>query len=187
LLTVPLTRQLKKDHQFCWTPEAQSAFESLNQAFTTAPVLQMFDPIQPCIMETDASDFAIAGVLSQRSNDDLLHPIAFYCRKRKSAELNYDIYDKEMLAIVDCFKHGRQYLEGASLQTLVYTDHRNLEHFMSVKQLNRRQARWATTLASYNFVVQFRSGSRNTKADALSRRGDMAFDTNDPRTKQPIL
>jgi hypothetical protein len=58
---------------------------------------------------------------------------------------------------------------------------------MSVKQLNRRQARWITTLASYNFVVQFRSGSRNTKADALSRRGDMAFDTNDPRTKQPIL
>lgn len=59
----------------------------------------MFDPIKPCIMETDASDFAVARVLSQRSNDDLLHPIAFYSRKLKSAELNYDIYDKETLAI----------------------------------------------------------------------------------------
>ena len=58
---------------------------------------------------------------------------------------------------------------------------------MSVKQLNHRQARWVTTLASYNFIIQFQPGSPNTKADALSRRGDMAFDTNDPRTKQPIL
>lgn len=141
LLAVPLTHQLKKDHQFCWAPEPQSAFESLKQAFTTAPVLQMFDPTQSCIMETDASDFAIAGVLSQRSNDDLLHPIAFYCRKRKSAELNYDIYDKEMLTIVDWFKHCCQYLEGSSLQSPIYIDHRKPEHFMPVKQLNHRQAR----------------------------------------------
>jgi len=73
--------------------------------FTQAPILAHFDPIRPVILETDASDFAIGAVLSQRDDDNRLHPVAFHSRKFQTAEINYDIHDKELLAIVDAFEH----------------------------------------------------------------------------------
>ena len=81
-------------------------------AFTTAPVLRHFDPDIPAIVETDASDFALEGILSQH-HEGRLHLIAYHSRKFTEAEINYDTADKELLAIVDCFKRWRWYLEGA--------------------------------------------------------------------------
>ena len=80
------------------------AFELLKRRFTTAPILLHFDPQLPCIIETDASDFAIGAVLSQLSADRRLHPVAFHSRKMDKAEVNYEIHDKEMLAVVTAFK-----------------------------------------------------------------------------------
>ena len=145
------------------TPEIHQAQRRLIQAFTTAPTLTHFDPERPAIVETDASDYALGGILSQRQAkqlDDsavrridavpshqgdtgLLHPVAFHSRKFTSAEINYDTCDKELLAIVDSFKRWRRYLEGANHQITVFTDHNNLELFTTTKILNRRQARWA--------------------------------------------
>lgn len=72
------------------------------------------------------------------------------------AELNYEIHDKEMLAMIACFKEWRHYyFEGASTQTTVYTDHRSLEYFTTFKQLNRRQARWSEFLADFSFVIKY--------------------------------
>jgi len=85
-------------------------------------------------------------------------------------EINYEIYNKEILAIVQCFKQWRHYLEGAQHPVTVYTDHKNLEYFASTKQLNRRQARWAEILSSFDFTIIYRKGALNGKADALSRR-----------------
>jgi hypothetical protein len=98
--------------------------------------------------------------------------VAFHSRKFSSAEINYDTHDKELLAIVDCFKHWRRYVEGALHQVQVITDHNNLEYFATTKVLNRRQARWAQELAGIDFKIYFRPGSQNTKADALSRRSE---------------
>jgi hypothetical protein len=134
-------------------------------------------------METDASDYAIGSILSQYDNNNVLHPIAYYSRKLKPAEINYEIYDKEMLAIVDSFAHWRHYLEDTTHQTLVLTDHRNLEYFLTTKKLNKRQARYAIKLSNFNFIIQYRSATKNQRADALSRRPD--FTPNDIE-KQPI-
>ena len=80
------------------------------------------------------------------------------------------MHDKELMAIVDCFKVWRRYLEGAMHTVQVFSDHQNLEYFSTTKVLNRRQARWAMELAGIDFKIYYRPGSKNGKPDALSRR-----------------
>jgi len=138
----PLTELTKKEQgkEWSWNLEAESAFQELKKRFTTAPILAHFDAASPVIIETDASDFAIGAVLSQRDNENRLHPVAFHSRKFQPAEINYEIHDKELLAVVDAFKYWRRYCEGAIHQIQVYSDHQNLEYFRRTKVLNRRQA-----------------------------------------------
>lgn len=85
------TALIKKGIKFCWTPEAEDGFQLLKEAFTTAPVLMHFDPEKPIIVETDASDYVSAGVLSQQDDAGILHPLAFYSKKHSLAECNYEI------------------------------------------------------------------------------------------------
>ena len=87
-------------------------------------------------METDASDKVLGACISQPDKQGRLHLIAFHSRKFSSAELNYKIHDKELLAIVDAFKQWRTYLEGVKHPTLVLTDHKNLTSFTTTKILN---------------------------------------------------
>jgi len=170
----PLTELTKKEigKNWSWNEEAGAAFRELKHRFTTAPILAHFDPTRPVIMETDASDFAIEAVLSQRDEENRLHPVAFHSRKFSPAEINYEIHDKELLAIVDGFKHWRRYCEGAEHQIQVFSDHQNLEYFTTTKVLNHRQARWAQELAGIDFRIYYRPGSQNGKPDALSRRSE---------------
>ena len=169
----PLTDGLKGSEKlWSWSTQCQLAFELLKRRFTTAPILLHFNPELPVILETDASDFAIGAVLSQLALDKRLHPVAFHSRKMDKAEVNYEIHDKEMLAIVTAFKEWRRYLEGAKHQVKVYTDHKNLEYFLTTKILNRRQARWAQELAGYDFQIIYRPGRCNSKPDILSRRSE---------------
>jgi hypothetical protein len=126
-----------------WTDAMTRSLEKLKHCFTTTPILTHFDPHPECIVETDSLDFALGSTLSQTTEDKKLHPNAFYSRKFSPAEINYEIHDKELLTIVDCFKVWRRYLEGSLHMVQVFTDHKNLEYFMTTKVLNRRQARWA--------------------------------------------
>ncbi|RKK67903.1 hypothetical protein BFJ69_g14088 [Fusarium oxysporum] len=109
----PLTELTKKERKFIWLLEAQNAFEQLRQAILSEPVLVMFDPNKEIELETDLSDFALGGQIGQRDDQGKLHPIAFYSHKLHGPELNYPIYDKEFLAIVNCFKEFRHYLIGS--------------------------------------------------------------------------
>lgn len=172
---LPLTALLKKDNSFKWVPEAQMAFESLKMAFTVENhgILAYFNPEVQSRVETDASDFAIGACLAQFDPmAKAFRPVAFYSRKMTPAERNYDIYDKEMLAIVDAVREWRVYLEGAKFTIDIVTDYKNLQYFLTTKALNRRQARWAEMLGSYDFTISYRPGNQNTKADLLSRRVD---------------
>ena len=126
----------KSETKWEWTLKAETAFKELKHRFTTAPVLGHIDAAKPVIIETDASDFAIGAVLSQRDSEGKLHPVTFHSRKFSPVEINYEIHDKELLAIVDAFKHWRRYCEGAEHQIQVFTDHHNLEYFTTSKALN---------------------------------------------------
>jgi hypothetical protein len=167
----PLSDSTKgSPRDWVWMHAITRAFEKLKHCFTMAPILTHFDPNCECIVETDASDFALCGTLSQTAEDKKLHPNAFNSRKFSPAEINYEIHDKELLAIVDCFKAWRRYLEGSLHMVQVFTDHKNLEYFMTTKVLNRRQACWAQELAGVDFKIYYRKGTSNGKPDALSRR-----------------
>jgi hypothetical protein len=171
VISKPLTRLTHKDAEFDFNKDCTDAFEALKERLTQAPVLAHFDPELPLQVETDASDGVVAGVLSQLSQEDQeWHPIAFFSKTMAPAELNYEIHDKEMLAIVRSLKHWRAELQGNPRKVKVLSDHRALEYFMTTKQLNSRQARWAEFLAGYDFWIAYRAGSANAAADALSRR-----------------
>jgi len=173
-IVIPLIRLTRKDTPFSWGPDHTKAFEALKHAFTTAPILAHFNPDNPIVVETDASDYAIAAIISQISPEDGdIHPIAFYSRSMQPAELNYEIYDKELLAIFEAFRQWRNYLEGSAHVVLVLSDHKNLEYFATTKQLTRRQVRWSEYLSGFNYLIRYRAGRLGTKPDALTRREDV--------------
>ena len=145
------------------------AFQHLKDAFTSAPILTHWLPDHPIIVETDASDYAISGIISVRCEDGEIRLVAFRSRTLTSPELNYDTHDKELLAIYKAFCSWRHYLEGSANLVDVITNHKNLEYFTTTKLLTRRQARWSEFLSQFNLVVRFRPGKLGTKPDALTR------------------
>lgn len=176
----------KMDMVFPLAPKGpeEKAFVTLKEAFIKAPILAHFNPDRETWVETDASDYVAAGVLSQKDDNDILRPVAFMSHKMSPQECNYEIYDKELLAIIRAFEEWHPELAGTPVgdPVKVLTDHKNLEHFMTTKQLNRRQARWAEFLSEFNFKIEYRPGKQGTKPDSLTRRpGDLPDDDSDPR------
>ncbi|UTT88862.1 hypothetical protein NDA17_001408 [Ustilago hordei] len=167
-----LVKPIERFKKFELPEEAQQAFHKLIQAFTSAGVLQHFDYHLPTRLETDASDFAIAGVLKQE-HEGRWHPVAFYSRKMSSAEKNYEIHDKELLAVVACLTQWRHMLAGLPSQLVILTDHEALKYFKSQRCITGRQARWAILLADFDFILQYRPGDKGGEPDALTRRTDM--------------
>ena len=157
------------------TPSAREAFNQLRQAFTEAPILRHFDPECHIRIETDASGYAIGGVLSQLTSDHLTsdqgqwHLVAYFSRKMIPAETRYKTHNGKLLAIVEAFKTWRHYLEGCKHEVVVLTDHNNLRRFMDTKSLSSKQVRWAQKLSRYHFQIDYCQGKANGAADALSR------------------
>ena len=103
------------------------------------------------------------------------------------AECNYKIYDKELLAIIRCFEEWRPELEGIGLPVKVFTSHKDLEYFMSMKKLTPRQVRWAEFLSEFNFVISYQSGKKNDKANAFTRKPNkQPTDNEDKRRKHSV-
>ncbi|KAG5727488.1 hypothetical protein E4T56_gene12005 [Termitomyces sp. T112] len=154
-ITKPLNQLTQKDTPWDWDSKCQSVFLLLKKAFTSAPVLRHFDPSLLIVLKCDASDYAIAGILSQSdSGGKDLRPVAFYTQSMIPAELNYDINNKELLAIVKAFCQWRAYLEGFLHRIQVYSNHNNLQYFTTTKQLSRHQAQWSKTLSEPNVYLK---------------------------------
>uniref|UniRef100_A0A8C5LR95 Gypsy retrotransposon integrase-like protein 1 n=1 Tax=Leptobrachium leishanense TaxID=445787 RepID=A0A8C5LR95_9ANUR len=169
----PLTQLTRKNTPFLWTEGTQKAFDNLRTRFTTAPILLLPDPSKPYSLEVDASGIATGAVLSQRDeNNDRLHPVAFFSRKLSPAEVNYSVGDRELLAIKNALEEWRHLLEGTLHPTTIFTDHKNLEYLRSARRLCPRLARWALFFSRFSFHITYRPGSKNGKADALSRLSD---------------
>ena len=135
----------------------------------------MPDPLKPYLVEVDSSDVATGGILSQHAEDQQWYLGAYLSKSLSDAERNYDIYDKELLAMIRGFEAWRHYLEGAPHKIQVFTDHKNLEYFTRSQKLISRQARWALFLTRFDFRLQHLAGSKN-RADGLSRRADLKGD-----------
>jgi len=130
-------------------------------AFATAPALSHYDHEREVIIVTVASDYVSAGVLSQRDDEGVLHPVANFSKKHSPAECNYDIYDKELMVNTEALEEWRPECDGAAYPLQLITDHKNLECFMTKKRLNRRQARWSEFLTRFDYKIVYRPGKSN--------------------------
>lgn len=111
----PFNSLTKKDAAFVWSTDCESAFQELKQCTCQTPILKHLNLSKQCFVKTNSSDYINAGVLSQRDEDGLLYPIAYFLRRIAPAKCNYEIYDKELLAIIHCFKKWKSELEKTSM------------------------------------------------------------------------
>jgi hypothetical protein len=178
----PLFNLTRKEQKWKWDSAEASAFRKLKELVTSALVLVTPADDQPFRIELDSSNFATGMVLSQLLSEDAKwHPVAFLSKSLSETEHNYEIHDKKMLAIMRALEEWRHFLEGASHKVEIWTDHKNLEYFMSAKKLNHRQACWSLTLAWFDFVMHHRPGRSMGKSDALSRCVDHGSSSDDNR------
>jgi len=159
---------VKKDKKWEWTEKQKKVFKELKEQFTKEPILAAPDIDKKMRMEMDALDYVMGGVLSMECEDGLWRPVAFLSKSLNETERNYKIHDKEMLAIVRGLEAWRHLLEGTQYKFEIWTNHKNLEYFIKVQKLNRRQARWALYLSRFDFTLKHVAGSKMGKVDGLS-------------------
>jgi hypothetical protein len=160
-IAAPLTALLKEG--FIWTNVASSAFEELKTAITTTPILAMPDFRQPFVVECDASTHGFGAVLIQDS-----HPVAFFSRPTAPRHLSLATYERELIGLVLAIRHWRPYLWGRRF--MVRTDHFSLKFLLDQRLATILQHHWVGKLLGFDFSVEYKTGSSNTVADALSRR-----------------
>ena len=168
-LAKPLNDLLKKDHEFLWTIDCQNAFNTLKQKFTEEPVLKMPDQTKPFQIECDASKYASGAVLTQLDSNGDRHPCAFLSKTFSPTERKYEIYDRELLAIIQALEEWRHYIQGSPHTTTILSDHKNLTYDREAKKLNRRQARWSLYLSEFDVKLHHMPGAKIIQSDTLSR------------------
>lgn len=166
MITKCLTDLTRKDVPWSWTAAHDEAVELIIYLITTAPVLKFFDPTLETIVYPDASAFAIGGWIGQ-VHPDGIHPVTFWSRKMTPPEMNYPVYEQELLALVAlCDKFGHM-LRG--VRFTAKTDHRALIYIQQQEHLSRRQARWVMQLQELDFTIEYLPGKFNNVADYLTR------------------
>ncbi|KAG1957249.1 retrotransposable element [Pimephales promelas] len=172
-LASPLIALTSPRTAFRWSDAAEAAFAKLKDRFVSAPILITPDPSRQFVVEVDASEVGTT-----------VHPCAFLSHRLSPAERNYDIGNRELLAVKLALEEWRHWLEGSGVPFIVWTDHKNLEYIRTAKRLNSRQARWALFFGRFDFTLSYRPGSKNIKPDSLSR----IFDRSErPSTPECIL
>jgi hypothetical protein len=181
----PLNDRLKKAAPWEWGESQENAFLKLKERICKEPVLMQPDQKKPFEVEVDASNYAIGAVLMQRDDKKILHPVAFFSKTMNEAQRNYDVYNRELLGLLEMFRHWRPYLHQAAHKVKVHTDHANLLFWKNPGEHNRRVARWHAELMDYDFELVHISGKKNGRADALSRRPD--YDQGDEDNKNLVV
>ena len=132
---------VRKEQKWKWKKEQEEVFGKLKEVFTAEPILAIPDIDKEMRVEADAFDYATGGVLLTKCKDSKWRPVAFISKSLNTTERNYEIHDKEMLAVIKYLEAWRYYLEGAKLEFEIWTDHKNLQYFITSQKLNQRQAR----------------------------------------------
>jgi hypothetical protein len=158
----------------------QWALDEIKSHITSSPNLYFADDSKAFHIEADSLDYAMDDVLFQQSLDDLKwHPITFYLKSLNAVKCNYNIHDKEMLVVMRSLEEWQHFLEGAKHKIKIWTDHKNLEYFITAKKLNHKQAQWFLYLSQFDFIMHHCSGTSMGKCDALLQMADYANGSND--------
>ena len=177
-LARPLIDLTKKATPFHWDEPQRKAFEHLKSLVCSKPILRQPDYTKQFLLSTDTSAYGVGAVLSQegetnpRTHKPIQQPIAYYSATFNAVERNYDIYERELLAVIKSLEHWRPHLAATSQPVKVLTDHANLTFWKSPRKVNRRVAQWFATLQDYNLEIQHIPGKLHAASDMLSRRPD---------------
>ncbi len=170
-----LTVLIRKDQSFNWTQKCQFIFDRLKQTFITVSILMHYNSNLLVTVKIDVFDYVVIEVMSQQDDNEQLRSVIYFSFKMLFTECNYEIYDKKLLAIIRAFEKWRLELKDTLDFVEIIFDHKNLEYFMSIKLLSRRQVRWSEFLSRFNFKIVYRSNELNTQVDALTRRSKDLF------------
>jgi len=170
-----LTVLIRKDQSFNWTQKCQFVFDRLKQMFITVSILMHYNSNLFVTVKIDAFNYVVIEVMFQRDDNEQLRSVIYFSFKMLLAECNYEIYDKKLLAIIRAFEKWRLELKDTLDFVEVIFDHKNLEYFMSIKLLSRRQVRWSEFLSRFNFKIVYHSSELNTRVDAFTRRSEDLF------------
>ncbi len=168
-LVKSFTQLTRKNTSFVWNEICVQVFDNLKKQVSLISVLRHFDSKRQAILKIDASNYVKDEILSQYDYEKVLHSVIFYSKSMIFAEINYHIYDKKLLVIIQCFKHWRFELKCIELLIQMFINHQTLKIFMKNKQLSWWQVNYLNILSKFNFQIIFRSGKINTKVDALIR------------------
>ncbi|GKB35385.1 putative reverse transcriptase domain-containing protein [Tanacetum coccineum] len=158
-----LTSLTQKNKKYVWGIEEEEAFQTLKSKLCDAPILSLPDGVEDFVVYCDASNQGLGCVLMQRGK-----VIAYASRQLKIHEKNYTTHDLELGAVVFALKTWRHYLYGT--KSVIYTDHKSLQHIFDQKELNMRQRRWIELFSDYEYEIRYHPGKANVVADALSRK-----------------
>ncbi|ESK81494.1 reverse transcriptase-rnase h-integrase [Moniliophthora roreri MCA 2997] len=167
-LAKPLHDLTKKGCSFEWTKTCQIMFDAFKWKFLLEPVLLMPDPEKPFVIEADTSKWATGAILKQKGTDREWHLCGYLSKSLSPTEQNYEIYDRELLAIVRVLSKWQHYLIGGRFKIIVLSNHKNLTYFQTAQKLNRRQARWSLFLSEFDLLLVHMPGKSMAQADALS-------------------
>ena len=149
-------------------PECTQAIHTLKAIVSSDPVLRRPNHNRPFELKVDASQYALGAILYQRNDGGKLQAVGYYSQTLNLAERNYDVYNRELLAVICALAHWRHLLLGAKHQVMVWTDHNNLTFYRHPQTISSRVARYIPQMAKYNLVLRHKPGTSN-RADYLSR------------------
>jgi len=178
----PLSHLTRKDVAFTWTEACDESFNRLKEALISPPVLAYPCPVGTYILDTDASNIGIGGMLSQ-VQDGREKIISFASKKLDKVQQRYSVTRRELLAAVTFMHQFRHYLLGQKF--LLRTDHGSLRWLFGFKDPTGQLARWIESLSQFNFEIQHRPGVKHANADAMSRTpGQICQHQNEGRSDQ---
>ncbi|GJW66759.1 putative reverse transcriptase domain-containing protein [Tanacetum coccineum] len=159
----PLTSLTQKNQKYKWGEKQEEAFRTLKDNLCNAPILSLPDGVEDFVVYCDVLNQGLGCVLMQRDK-----VIAYASRQLKSHKKNYTTYDLELGAVVFALKIWRHYLYET--KSVIYTDHKSLQHIFDQKELNMHQRRWLELFSDYECEIKYHPGKANVVADALSRK-----------------
>ncbi len=167
-LVKSFTQLTRKNTSFVWNEICVQVFDNLKKQVNSISVLRHFNFKRQAILKINASNYVKDEILSQYNDEKVLYLMIFYSKSMILAEINYHIYDKKLLVIIQCFEHWWLELKCTELLIQIFIDHQALKMFMKNKQLSRQQVNYLNILSKFNFQIIFKSGKMNTKVNTLT-------------------
>ncbi len=178
-IAISLTHFIRKDVLFVWFQKCQIAFNILKKVFTFKIILRHYNSDHKIVIEINVSNYVFKDILFQYDENEIFYSVTYFSKKHNSVECNYEIYDKKLMIIVYAFEKWWSELEDFIYSVKMITNHKNLEYFMSIKQLSHHQARWSKFLSRFNYCIAYHFNKIIDKLNVLTRRSEDLFKERD--------